>query len=153
MTKNIDETDRRILRALQRDAGQSLDVLSDRVGLSRNACWRRVRQLEEAGVIRGRVALIDPAAVGVPMLVLVLIRTNIHGPDWLARFRGAVREMPEIVAAWRVSGELDYMLQVRVADVKGYDAFYQRLIARVEIADVSASFVMEDLKDTTALPL
>lgn len=153
MSHPIDEMDRTILRALQVDASQSLDVLSERVNLSRNACWRRVRQMEETGVIRGRVALVDPDAVGLPMLVLVLIRTNAHGPDWLSRFKAAVRSMPEVVAAYRVSGELDYMLKVRVADVKGYDAFYQRLIAKVEIADVSASFVMEDLKDTTALPL
>ena len=82
-----------------------------------------------------------------------MIRTQRHDPDWLAQFQKVVREMPEIVGAHRMSGDLDYVLRVRVADVAGYDRFYQRLIAKVPLADISASFVMEDLKDTTELPV
>ena len=81
-----------------------------------------------------------------------MIRTNAHAPDWLLKFEGAARTMPEIVGAHRMSGELDYILRVRVANVKGYDVFYHRLIARVPISDISASFVMDDIKDTTELP-
>jgi len=91
--------------------------------------------------------------VGLPLQVFVLIRTNDHSAAWLAAFRKAVREMPEITGAQRMTGDLDYVLRVRVADVQAYDRFYQRLIDKVQIADVSASFVMEDIKDTTALPL
>jgi Lrp/AsnC family transcriptional regulator len=130
-----------------------MDELSERVALSRNACWRRIRVLEEAGVIRGRVALLDPAAVGLGLSVIVMIRTNRHDADWMAQFDRAVRALPEIVGAHRMTGDLDYILRVRVADVPAYDAFYKRLIARVPLSDVSASFVMEDIKDTTALPL
>ena len=152
MTYIIDKIDIKILTLLQKDAAVSMDILSERVGLSRNACWRRVKQMEDADVIRGRVALLDPDAVGVGLLVFVMIRTNAHAPDWLLKFEEAVRTMPEIVGAHRMSGELDYILRVRVTNVKGYDVFYQRLIARVPISDISASFVMDDIKDTTELP-
>ncbi len=153
MTKNLDETDRRILSRLQLDASLSIDELAEKVHLSRNACWRRVKRMEQDRVIRRKVALVDPAAVNLELSVFVLIRANSHEPGWLGKFKSAVTSMPEIVGAHRMSGELDYVLRVRVADVKAYDAFYQRLIEKVEIGDVSASFVMEDLKDTTALPV
>ena len=152
MTYIIDKIDIKILTLLQKDAAVSMDILSERAGLSRNACWRRVKQMEDADVIRRRVALLDPDAVGVGLLVFVMIRTNTHAPDWLLKFEEAVRTMPEIVGAHRMSGELDYILRVRVTNVKGYDVFYQRLIARVPISDISASFVMDDIKDTTELP-
>ncbi len=153
MMQNLDETDRRILAVLQADATLSMDAMAERVHLSRNACWRRIRQMEEAGVLKGRVALVDPQAVGLGLSVFVMIRTQRHDPDWLAQFQKVVREMPQIVGAHRMSGDLDYVLRVRVADVAGYDRFYQRLIAQVPLADISASFVMEDLKDTTVLPV
>lgn len=149
----MDNYDRAILRRLQIDAGLSMDALAARVNLSRNACWRRVKQLEASGVLRKRVALVDPDAVGLGLSVFVLIRTNRHDPDWLAAFDEAVRALPEIVGAHRMSGDLDYVLRVRIASVRDYDAFYQRLIARVPISDISASFVMDDIKDTTELPV
>ena len=153
MSAIIDEIDRRILGLLQQDASLSVDALAERVHLSRNACWRRVKRLETDGVVTKRVAIIDPSAVGLGLQVFVLIRTNDHSANWLKIFRKAVREMPEIIAAQRMTGELDYVLRVRVADVPAYDRFYQRLIDKVQIADVSASFVMEDVKETTALPI
>lgn len=153
MTEKLDDIDRSILDQLQTDASLSIDVLADRASLSRNACWRRVKRLESDGVLKQRVGLVDPEAVGLGLLVFVLVRTSNHEPGWLKKFRTAVSEMPEIVSAHRMSGELDYVLRVRVADVPAYDRFYQRLIAKVAISDVSASFVMEDIKDTTALPL
>ena len=153
MTDIIDEIDRRILRVLQQDASISVDALGEKVHLSRNACWRRVKQLEERGVIRGRVTLVDPSAVDLDLSVFVLIRTNAHEPAWLHQFDRAVRELPEIIGAHRMSGELDYVLRVRVSSVKAYDTFYQKLTNRVPIADISASFVMDDIKDTTELPI
>lgn len=153
MVIKLDNIDLKLLSILQKDATLSVEDLADRVHLSRNACWRRVKNLEASGVITKRVALVDPEALGLSLHVIVLIRTNEHNPTWLKTFRQAVREMPEIVSAQRMTGELDYVLRVRVMDMQAYDHFYQRLIAKVEIADVSASFVMEDLKETTALPL
>ena len=150
---NIDNIDRAILKQLQNDANLSMDELSDRVNLSRNACWRRVKQLEEAGVIKGKVALVDPDALGLGLSVFVLIRTKDHDPNWLEKFEKAVHQLPEIQGAHRMSGDLDYVLRVRVSDVKDYDRFYKRLIKQVPISDISASFVMDDIKDTTVLPV
>ncbi|TMV53263.1 Lrp/AsnC family transcriptional regulator [Thioclava sp. BHET1] len=138
---------------MQRDADISLEDLGDRIGLSRNAVWRRVKALEAAGVIRARVALLDPEALGLGLTVFILIRTGRHAPDWLESFSRATRDMPEILGAYRMTGDLDYLIRARVSDVKGYDRLYQELVRRVELADVSASFVMEELKETTALPL
>lgn len=153
MNTSIDEIDRKILTLVQQDAALSVDNLADRVNLSRNACWRRIKRLEADGIIQKRVAIVDPVALGLGLQVFVLVRTNDHSVTWLKSFRKAVREMPEIVAAQRMTGDLDYVLRVRVADVPAYDRFYQRLIEKVQIADVSASFVMEDIQETTALPV
>jgi len=149
----IDDLDRRILHALQRDADRSLDAIGQEIGLSRNAVWRRVRALDAAGVIRGRVALLDARALGVGLTVFIFVRTRSHAPDWLERFARATRDLDEIQGAYRMTGDLDYLIRAQVADVAAYDALYQRLIRRVEMSDVSASFVMEEIKDTTALPL
>lgn len=153
MSSGIDETDRAILRVLQRDASVSVDTLAEQVHMSRNACWRRVKQMEAQNIIKNRVVLVNPDEVDLGLSVIVLIKTNAHDPGWLKQFGDAIRAMPEILGAHRMTGELDYVLRVRVANVKAYDRFYQDLIRRVDIADVSASFVMEDLKDTTELPI
>ena len=150
---DIDAIDRKILKELQRDAALGLEALGDRVGLSRNACWRRIRALETAGIIRSRVALLDAEKLGLGLTVLIQIRTSHHDADWLSRFSRAVREMPEIQGAYRMTGDLDYLIRARVRDVAGYDALYQRLIAKVPLSDVSASFVMEELKETTEIPV
>ena len=153
MSADLDEIDRRLLNLLQQDASLSVDALAEKVHLSRNACWRRIKRLETDGTVQRRVAIIDPASVGLGLQVYVLIRTNDHSATWLKTFRKAVLEMPEVVAAQRMTGDLDYVLRVRVSDVPAYDRFYQRLIEKVQITDVSASFVMEDVKETTALPI
>lgn len=153
MTLTLDTLDHRILTLLQRDATLSMDALSDAVALSRNACWRRIKRMEDSGVIAARVALLDPERLGVGLQVFVMIQTADHSPDWLARFQKAVQTLPEIQSAHRMSGDLDYILRVRVSDMRGYDRFYRHLIDRVPLAKVSASFEMEALKDTTALPL
>ncbi|MGB5864666.1 MAG: Lrp/AsnC family transcriptional regulator [Sulfitobacter sp.] len=149
----IDPIDRRILSALQRDAAQSLDLLGEEVGLSRNACWRRIRLLEEAGVITGRIATVDASKLGLSLTVFMQVRTNAHAPDWLEKFSIATKAMPEIQGVYRMSGDLDYLIRAKVADMAGYDRLYQRLIARVPLSDVSASFVMEEIKETAQLPL
>lgn len=149
---DLDDFDRRLLAALQADASLSLNDLADRVALSRTACWRRIQRLEEAGAIRGRVALLDPAALGLDLTVYVLIKTNQHNRAWAERFAAVVEEIPEVLEAYRMSGDVDYLLKAVVSDMKGYDRLYERLIA-ADLFDVSSSFVMETLKHTTALPL
>ncbi len=150
---NIDLIDRRILAALQRDATRSLDALGAEIGLSRNACWRRIKQLEEAGVIRARVALCDAQALDLGLTVFIAVRIDRHDADWLDQFTRAMAAMPEILGAYRTSGDIDYLLRARVADVAAYDRLYQKLIRTVALKDISASFVMEEIKETTALPV
>lgn len=149
----MDKKNLQILDLLQADCSLSIEQLAEKVSLSRNACWRRVRNLEESGYILRRVALLNPELLGVSLIALVLIRTNQHDEGWLEQFRNAVNELPEIVTASRMSGDLDYMLRVRVSSVADYDNFYKRLIQRLPMYDVSASFVLEEMKDTTQLPL
>jgi Lrp/AsnC family transcriptional regulator len=153
MKPEIDTIDRRILAELQRDGTLSVDQLSERVSLSRNACWRRVKRLEEDGIITGRVALVDAEKIGLGLSVFILVRTSRHDPDWLKAFRDAVTSLPEITGVYRMSGDLDYVLRARVADVKAYDRLYQKLIAKAPLSDVSASFVMEEIRETTVLPV
>ncbi len=149
----LDPIDRKILAQLQRDADVSLDALGESVGLSRNACWRRVKQLESSGVIKKRVALLDPDKLDLSLSVFIQIRTQHHDAGWLEKFARAIEVTPEIVGAYRMSGDLDYLLHARVADMAEYDRLYKRLTSRIELSDVSASFVMEEVKATTALPL
>lgn len=153
MSYEVDETDRRILRVLQKDAAVSMDALAELVHLSRNACWRRVKQMEAAGILKERVALVDPKTVGLPLTAFALIRASSHDKDWLETFAKAVRAVPEIQSAHRLSGDLDYILRIRLGSMEDYDRVYQNLIARVPLSDISASFVMDDIKDSTALPI
>lgn len=138
---------------LQRDADLPLEELGNRVGLSRNACWRRIRALDAAGVIRGRVALLDPVAVGLGLEVFIQVKAAAHDADWLEKFARATRGTPEVTGVYRMTGDLDYLIRARVSDMADYDRLYQTLIARVPMGDVSASFVMEEIKHTTELPL
>lgn len=151
--EKIDDNDRRILNTLQDDAALSLDAISERVSLSRNACWRRIKSLENEGIIARRVTLLDPEKLGLGLMVFMMIRTNAHTADWLEKFRKATRSIPEIQSVYRMTGDLDYLIRARVADMADYDTLYQRLIDKVPLSDVSASFVMEQIKDTHRLPL
>jgi Lrp/AsnC family transcriptional regulator len=149
----LDRTDREILACLQEDATMPVAEIARRVGLSSTPCWRRIQKLEESKIIRARVALLDSKKLNVGMTAFVSIRTNQHSLEWLEKFAGAVREMPEVVELYRMSGEIDYLLRVVVPDIDAYDRFYKKLIARIQLSDVSSSFAMEQIKYTTALPL
>lgn len=151
--QKLDDLDKKILRELQRDASTPIEELGERIGLSRNACWRRIKLLEENGVIQKRVALASPEALGLGLQVFIAVRTDDHHQGWLDRFSRAVKDIPEITGAYRMSGELDYLIRARISDIKDYDALYQQLIRKVQMSDVSASFVMEEIKETTALPV
>ena len=152
MENYTDEIDRKILDIIQSDSSYSMDEISDFVNLSRNACWRRIRRMEEAGIIKARVALVEPSSINLGLSAFVMIRTNSHDTSWAEKFDKVVKCFPEIMGAHRMAGDLDYILRVRVRDVKDYDNFYQTLISKISISDISASFVMDDIKDTTALP-
>ena len=147
----IDKIDARILRELQTDASRPVSEIADRVGLSTNPCWRRIKRLQDEGVIRRRVAVVDPASVGLNIAVFVSIRTNQHNKEWFETFSAGVREMPEVVEFHRMSGEIDYLLKILVADLAEFDAVYKRLIEVAPLFDVSSSFSLEQIKYTTAV--
>lgn len=149
----LDRLDKKILSILQEDATIPVAEVAKRVGLSTTPCWRRIQKLEEDGVILRRVALLDPRSVNTKVTVFVSIVTNQHSEEWLRRFAELIREFPEVVEFYRMSGQVDYLLRVVVPDIEAYDAFYKRLIAKIEISDVSSAFAMEQIKYTTALPL
>ena len=153
MHEKIDKTDCAILRRLQRNASLPLERIAEDVGVSVNTCWRRVKRLEERGVLERRVALIDNEKVGLPLTVFVSVRTDDHSQGWADAFTQAANDIPEIVEFYRLAGEVDYILKMMVASVADYDRVYQRLIRDLRISDVSASFAMEKLKFTTELPL
>lgn len=149
----LDTYDRKILNALQSDATVSLDKLGEAIGLSRNACWRRVKIMETAGIINKRVALVDPEKVNLGLMVFMQVRTNSHDPKWQLGFSNATNAIPGILSVFRMTGDLDYLIRARVCDMADYDRLYQQLIKRLPIADIAASFVMETIKDSTALML
>ncbi len=149
----IDNFDRRLLTLLQENASLSVNELAERVGLSPSPCWRRIQKLEAEGYIRARVALLDPRKMNLGVTVFAAIRTNQHSVEWLAAFSRAVVDIPEIVEVYRMSGQIDYMLRIVVPDIDAYDRVYKKLIAAIELYDVSSTFAMEVLKSTTVLPV
>ena len=149
----LDRMDRKILDILQRDCTLPVAEIGKQIGLSTTPCWRRIQKLEELGVIQRRVALLAPKKVNVGVTVFVSITTSHHTQDWLDRFHEALKEFPEVVEFYRMSGQVDYLLHVVVPDIERYDAFYKKLISRIELSDVSSAFAMEQIKYTTALPL
>jgi Lrp/AsnC family transcriptional regulator len=149
----MDDIDRSLLEILQQNATLSIAQMAERVGLSPTPCWKRIQQLEAAGVITRRVAVVDPDRVGVGLSVLVSIEAGEHTPEWLERFSLGIGTLPEVMEAYRVAGDVDYVLRVAVADMAEYDAFYKRLIAIVPMKNVTSRFAMERLKHTTAYPL
>jgi Lrp/AsnC family transcriptional regulator len=153
MAAALDDLDRNILAILQEDCSLPLDEIARRVGASKTPVWNRIRKMKAAGVIKAEVAVLDPEALGFESCFFVLIRTSQHDADWLARFLKAVQERPEVLEAHRLAGDIDYILKVRVENARAYDAFYRALIKEVSIFNVTSTLSMEEIKNTTALPL
>lgn len=153
MPVRLDATDKKILREMQRDAGQSLDEIARKVGSSKTPVWNRIRKMREAGVMGAQTVILDAEKLGFDACFFVLIRTSEHEADWQARFLQALQNRPEVMEAHRLAGDIDYILKVRVANARAYDAFYQALISEVKVHNVTALLSMEEIKSTTALPL
>lgn len=149
----VDSIDLRILRALQKDANQSVSEIAKQAGVSTTPCWRRIQKLEEAGIIAKRVALLDRSKLNAAVTVFIAVRTSKHTVDWLEKFRKAAKDIPEIVELYRMSGEIDYLIKAYVPDIASYDLVYKKLIAKIELSDVTSMFAMEELKSTTEIPL
>ena len=150
---SLDATDKLILNIVQEDATLSVQEIADKVHLTVSPCWRRIQNLEANGYIRKRVALLNRERLNLGIDVFVFIKTNEHNDHWLETFHAAIQSIPEICEAYRMSGDVDYLLRVVVTNIQDYDAFYKRLVSKVKLSDVSSSFAMERMKYTTALPI
>ncbi len=149
---SIDKVDKILLRYLQADAALSIADLADLASISKSACWRRIQKLEEHGVILQRVTLLSQEALSVPLTAFISLKTNQHNTAWARKFKQVIEAIPGVLEVYRLGGDVDYLIKVVVPDMAGYDALYQQLLA-ADLFDVSASFVMEELKHTTQLPL
>lgn len=149
----VDKLDRKILELLQQNGELTAAEIADRVGLSKAPCWRRIKKLQESGVVKQTVALLDARALNVGTTVFVMLKTAKHHEAWFEKFVAAVRDIPEVTEIHRMSGDVDYLMRIVVPDIDAYDVVYKRLISAVEFLDVSASFALETIKYTTALPL
>ena len=149
----LDRYDKKILSLLQENAELSLTEIADQVSLTKNPCWRRIQKLQEVGIIRKKVALLDAPKLNLGVTVFVNINTNQHTVDWFEKFSDAVNDIPEIIEFYRMSGNVDYMLKIVVPSIQDYDVVYKKLIKRVDIYNVDSYFAMEEMKNTTALPL
>ena len=151
---DLDATDLAILRLIQADASLSLGDIAKEVGLTQTPCWKRIRRMEETGIITGRVTLVNAERLGLGISVFVAIETGDHSAAWIESFAQTVTDMPEIVECWRLGGDVDYLLRVVVSDMTAYDGFYRKLTARVSsLRKVTSRFAMECVKSTTALPI
>jgi len=149
----MDKKDLEILRIMQANASLSMNELADRCALSKTAVWRRVRELEKQGVIRERISVLDPEALGFGLTIFAFVRTNQHSDRWFSQFERAIESIPEILEFHRTSGDIDYLLRIVARDMRHYDEIYKRLIRQVDFADISSTFVMETMKSGTAIPI
>jgi Lrp/AsnC family transcriptional regulator len=151
---DLDQTDRRILDALQTDGTLSAAEVAGRIGATATTCWRRIHQLEEAGVIRERVAVLDRAALGLNVTIFAHVKLSSQGRDALTKFDQAIRRHDCVLECYTVMGEWDFLLQIVAHDIKEYEAFYLDHLSRIpQVQSVNSSMVMTALKKTTALPL
>lgn len=139
----IDTFDMKILTAMQIDASLSQRDLAEKVGLSQNACWRRLQRLNSLGLIRGAHSNIDLRALGLDLTVFVMIRTRHHSKEWSEQFRAHVERLPEVIDFYRIGGDWDYLIRVVTKGMSGYDAFYQKLITNFDLSTVTGFFSME----------
>lgn len=150
--QNFDSKDLRILRILQRNGSVPVADIAEQIDLSVNACWRRVKRLQEETVAR-QVAILEPERFGFGLTAFVSVRTNEHNEAWLQTFSEGISKIDEVVEFYRLSGQYDYLLKILAKDVADYDRVYKRIIKIAPLSDVSSSFAMERIKSTTALPI
>ena len=149
----LDQIDRRILTILQDDSTVPLSEIAERVGLSQTPCWKRIKRLERDGIITKRVTILDRERLGLGVTVIVAVRTGQHNDEWLRTFSEGIALIPEVLEFYRMSGEIDYLLKVVTRDIADYDRIYRKITRVAALNDVSSSFAMQEIKNTTALPL
>ena len=149
----MDYIDKAIIAILQRDSGTPVSEIAESVGLSQTPCWRRIKKLEDEGIIDHRVALLNRSALNLNLTAFISVKTAQHSDAWLKKFANAIGRIPQIVEVHRMSGEVDYLMKVVAPDMAEFDRIYKRLIAAADFADVTSTFSMEVMKETTELPL
>jgi len=149
----LDDFDRKILLQLQKDATWSMDRLAKHVGVSKTAAWNRVQRMQESGVIKRQVSILDPRHIGLLETFFIAIKTNQHQQDWLEKFDSVIHKWPQITEAHRLAGDIDYLIKVQVASTRDFDIFYKSLVAEVDLYSVTSSLSMEVMKHETALPI
>jgi Lrp/AsnC family transcriptional regulator len=149
----LDQLDLKLLRRLQQDASLSLAELADAVALSSNACWKRIKRLEDAGIIERRVAILDRKRLGLGTTAFVMVQTDQHSDEWAEEFATAIAVIPEVVEFYRMAGDVDYLLKIVCSGIEDYDRIYRKIIRSVKLRDVSCLFAMEQIKFTTEVPL
>jgi Lrp/AsnC family leucine-responsive transcriptional regulator len=153
-SRSLDPIDRKILATLQRDGRMSLADLAQQVGLSPSPCLRRVRMLEEAGIISRYVAMVDQQAVGLPVSVFVSIKLESQREEALTKFGKSIERWPEVLECYLMTGPRDYLLRVVVADLAAYERFLKQKLTRLSgIASIESSFALEQVKYTNSLPI
>jgi Lrp/AsnC family transcriptional regulator len=152
--RNLDRTDLKILEVLQQQGNLSAAEIAEKVGLTTTTAWRRISRLEEEGVIRQRVALLDREAVGLSVTVFAHVRLSTQGREAITKFEQAVRKHPEILECYTMLGETDFLLRIVARDIRAYEAFYLDHLSRFPaVRVVNSSIALSVIKETTALPL
>ena len=149
----MDDVDKKILSLLQVNADIPVAELSKKVNLSSTPCWLRINKLYKQGYIKKKVAVIDRAKINLSTVAFVQIRTSQHNMKWAKKFVEGVKEMDEVVEFYRLSGTTDYLLKVLVPSIDKFDEFYKKLTDKIDLSDVTTSFSMEEIKQTSNLPL
>jgi Lrp/AsnC family transcriptional regulator len=150
----LDKVDRRILDLVQREGTLSVAEVASRTGLSTTTCWRRIQALEQTGVIKGRVALLDRAALGLDVTIFAHVKLSTQGRDAIAAFAEAIRERPEVLDCYTTMGEWDFMLRVVTRDIKAYEAFYLDHLSKLPyVQSINSSVTVTVIKESTILPI
>lgn len=150
--RGLDDIDRKILNILQSDSDRAVSEIAEEVNLSPTPCWRRLKRLEELGIIKKRVALVDRKLMNVSMTIFIEVKAPRHEMSWLDAFRSLIEGIPEVVEAYRLTGDTDYLIKIVVPDIETYDIVYKKMISKLSFSDFSSSISMEEMKFTTAVP-
>jgi len=149
----MNEIDKKILSILQDNAEIPIAELSKKLNLSATPCWARINKLYKQGYIKKKVAVVDRLKANLPVVVFVQVRTKQHSDEWTKKFKKAITEMDEVIELYRLSGTIDYMFKVLVPSIEKYNEFYEKLTHKIDFFEVTSSFAMEEIKQTSILPL